>query len=383
MPDQRLREFHERLKPLPFQLPDPVPEIAHHGSFVAVAPEPGEALFEQVSLEQLPVHREEPVHSAQVHPPRKQQPALSPDQFSHPGALAEEFGPAHFVDRPIGVLHDMELVVHDPAVGRPLLNTQPERFPHVDAGSGNPHPLPRAELGPKELIQRLFLSLPPEPYRLDGFQVANHGHELLLLSEEDLVHAHLRQRRFLPRRRPSFQIPEIDGPSGARRQAELTGHLARRGTFTGQPDGVLEALAERRFARQLGHFLNLDPAVRTADPVNLHHNRRAKLHAGKVTDLSLTGVVGVFQLPPATRANQLPVTTLTTYPKLQRLCLLVDFMPVDPIPRPSQQLRQFTVSLTAESTRFSSPSEIQLASTPSYSCAEPNFGRQPKAGESH
>jgi hypothetical protein len=46
-------------------------------------------------------------------------------------------------------------------------------------------------------------------------------------------------------------------------------------------------------------------------------------------------------------------------------------MPVDPIPRPSQQLRQFTVSLTAESTRFSSPSEIQLVSTPSYSCAEP------------
>jgi RES domain len=48
-------------------------------------------------------------------------------------------------------------------------------------------------------------------------------------------------------------------------------------------------------------------------------------------------------------------------------------MPVIPVTRPSQQLRQFTVSQTAESTRSRFFSNDQLASTPSDSCSEPLF----------
>jgi DNA polymerase/3'-5' exonuclease PolX len=49
------------------------------------------------------------------------------------GTLAEKLCPPHFVDGLVGVLHDVELVIHDATAGSPLLNAQPERFPHVHA----------------------------------------------------------------------------------------------------------------------------------------------------------------------------------------------------------------------------------------------------------
>src|ERR1700746_3020500 len=47
--------------------------------------------------------------------------------------LAEEFGAPHFIDRLVGVLHDVKLVVDDAGLGKPVLNTVGERWPHVHA----------------------------------------------------------------------------------------------------------------------------------------------------------------------------------------------------------------------------------------------------------
>jgi hypothetical protein len=58
------------------------------------------------------------------------------------------------------MLHDVELVVDDAAVGRPLLDAEAVRFPHVDAGSFDPTPLTSAELGGEEVIPGFFLALP-------------------------------------------------------------------------------------------------------------------------------------------------------------------------------------------------------------------------------
>jgi hypothetical protein len=80
----------------------------------------------------------------------------------------------------VGVLHDVELVVDDAAAGSPLLDTPPERFPHIHARRRDAHALARAQLGLKEFIQRFFFSFPAEPYRLAAFQVAHHRDELLL-----------------------------------------------------------------------------------------------------------------------------------------------------------------------------------------------------------
>jgi hypothetical protein len=56
--------------------------------------------------------------------------------------LTEELRLPHFVYGIVGMLDDVELVVHDLALWRPLLNAQPERFPHVHARRLNPLALP-------------------------------------------------------------------------------------------------------------------------------------------------------------------------------------------------------------------------------------------------
>src|SRR5256885_7630890 len=55
------------------------------------------------------------------------------DDIAHLSPFAEELCPPHFVHRIVGVLDDVELVVYDAAPRSPLLNTQPERLPHVHA----------------------------------------------------------------------------------------------------------------------------------------------------------------------------------------------------------------------------------------------------------
>jgi len=50
---------------------------------------------------------------------------------------------------------------------------------------------------------------------------------------------------------------------------EPSSHLSRRCAFTRLSDGVLEALAERRLARQQRHLLHPHAAVRALHPINL------------------------------------------------------------------------------------------------------------------
>src|ERR1035441_4836547 len=179
-----------------------------------------------------------------------QQPLLSFDEPPLLGPLSEELRLPYFIDRVIGMLHDMELVVDDLALRRPLLDAQPERLPHVYTHRRNAFPLPADQLGAEILIQRLLLPLFAKPQRLAGFQIAHHGQELVFLAPIDLIDTHLPQRRLPPLGIPSLQVPQIDGSDRALRQPHSSRYLARRRTLTRLADGVLKTLAEGRLARQ-------------------------------------------------------------------------------------------------------------------------------------
>src|SRR6516165_1164257 len=102
----------------------------------------------------------------QILPSAQQQPPLPPDEPPLLWSLPEELRLSHLIDRIIGVLQDMELVVHDLALRHPLFNAFAEWLPHVHTRRLNSFPLPAVQLGTEELVQRLLLSLPAEPQRL-------------------------------------------------------------------------------------------------------------------------------------------------------------------------------------------------------------------------
>src|SRR6266700_1924742 len=58
----------------------------------------------------------------------------------------------------------------------------------------------------------------------------------------DLIHSHLPQCRFPPRRRPALQISQIHGSYRALRQRESPGHLPRRCAFARLPHHLFESL---------------------------------------------------------------------------------------------------------------------------------------------
>src|SRR6266705_3255595 len=58
-------------------------------------------------------------------------------------------------------------------------------------------------------------------------------------------------------------------------------------------------------------------------------------------------------------------------PQLQCLGLLMDLVPVHPIPRPSQQFGEFVISQTPESTEIVQATKLAPACGSSDSCAEP------------
>src|SRR5664280_511334 len=106
---------------------------------------------------------------------------------SHLPPLAEELCPPHLVHRIVGVLDDVELVVYDAARRSPLLNTEPERLPHVHAGGLDAFALPASELGPEILVQRFLLPLLPNPERLAGFQITHYRQKFIVFAPVDLV----------------------------------------------------------------------------------------------------------------------------------------------------------------------------------------------------
>jgi hypothetical protein len=134
----------------------------------------------------------------------------------------------------------------------------------------------------------------------------------------------------------------------------MPSHLSRCGTFAGLPDRIFEPFAERRLAWQLRDLLHLDAAIGAAHSIHLDDYRRAELHARQIADFPLAHVMRVLQLTAATRANQLPISSLAPYPQFERLGPFIDLMPIDPVPWPTEQFRQFVVSQTAECTGIAS-----------------------------
>jgi len=101
---QRLGQFLERDQPLQLPLIHPLLQVIEHGAFVAMVPQSFQALLEQIGLEDSAVQLEQPVQFAawrvgHILPSTQQQPFLTLDHLALLIALAEEFGPPHFVDR--------------------------------------------------------------------------------------------------------------------------------------------------------------------------------------------------------------------------------------------------------------------------------------------
>ena len=224
----------------PAQLVDPFLQITQHGSFVAVIPQAREALLQQVGFENAPVQSEQgvqltPLAAVQVEPTAQKQPALPPYQIPRSSSFAEELCPPHFVHRLAGMLQNVKLVVHDPALRYPLLQALPKRFPHVHTRRSNRTSLKRTQMFLEELVQRLFLPLSAEPQWFPRLQIAHHRQKLLLLPQIDLIHSHLAQRRLSSPLRPATQIAHIDGSHRAAGQAKLSCHSSHRRALTGQP----------------------------------------------------------------------------------------------------------------------------------------------------
>src|SRR5262249_16103090 len=115
----------------------------------------------------------------------------------------------------------------------------------------------------------------------------------------------------------------------------------------------LKALTKGRLARQQRHFLRLDPAFRTAHPVELDHHRSAVFRPREIPHLPFVDLSNLLDPPPTPRALQLAVPTLATYPQAQCLCGFVDPAAIDPVPRPSQNLGPFALAHPAERTEKS------------------------------
>src|SRR5580658_3180262 len=80
-----------------------------------------EALLKKVGFENPPVQSKQgvqltPLAAIQMEPTGHKQPALPPYQIPCCSSSAEELGPPHFVHRSAGMLQNVKLVVHDPAL---------------------------------------------------------------------------------------------------------------------------------------------------------------------------------------------------------------------------------------------------------------------------
>src|SRR5258707_5707918 len=284
----------------------------------------------------------------QMHPTRQQQPSLAFDQFSRRTTLAEELLTTDFIDGRSGVLHDVELVVHDAALRQPLLDALPKWVPHVHTGRSHSAALKGTQLRLEELVERLLPAFRPEPYRLAAVQVAHHGDELLLLAKKDLVDPHLPKCWFAPRLSPTCQITLIDGPHRARRKAKLPRHSAGRRTLAGLPDRILEALAERCLRGQQGHLLRFHSAVRAAHTVQLHHHCGQIFKARQIAHFPLIAGYYLCCRLPAARTDQQLIGTPSSHPQLQPLALFINLMPVYLVARPAQYPRPIVVSHRSE-----------------------------------
>src|SRR5260370_39790458 len=135
------------------------------------APHPPQFFLKRVVLKDPPVQSEQPVQFSavrvcQILPATQQQPFLPFDESPLLGPLPEELRPPHLIDGIVGVLQHVKLVVYDLALGRPLLNAQPEWLPHVHTHRLAPFPLAADRLATKEIAQGLLLPFLTAPHPL-------------------------------------------------------------------------------------------------------------------------------------------------------------------------------------------------------------------------
>src|ERR1700733_5284006 len=277
----------------------------------------------------------------QVLPAAQQQPLFPFDDIAHLPPFAEELCPPHFVHRVVGVLDDVELVVYDAALRSPLLNTDPERLPHVHTGRLDALALPSAELGSEVFVQRPLLPLLAKPERLASFQITHYRQKLILLPPVDFVHSHLFQRWLATPLVPSFQVAQIDCAHRSLRQVKMPRHLTGGGTLAGFPHDLLESLAERRLGRQLLDLFHADPAVGASQAMHFHHHSRPVYAPWQVSNLPLPHIVNTMQAATAATTFKPPVNGLAPHPQLQGLPLFVQCVPIYPVPRPRQNRRPF------------------------------------------
>jgi hypothetical protein len=187
----------------------------------------------------------------------------------------------------------------------------------------------------KKPVQGFLLPFPTEPHRFSGLQITHPGEKLLALTQIDFIHPHLPQSRLPPSRRPALEIAHIEGPHRPLRQMERTRHPPYRCTLTSLPHRFCEPFAEGSLAGQQFHLFCLHPTTRTIHSVQLDHHRYRILAPGQIAHLSLIDLADVLHALPTSPTSQLLVAGFPSYPQLQRLGLLVDFMFVDPIAGPS------------------------------------------------
>jgi len=158
MAREQRAQLAEGGQPLPPQGLQPAGQEAPGRAGVAVAPELGQLLLEEVRLGQAPVEGEEvpeglAIRPVEIGPTAQEQPPLAADQPAGRSPLPEELRPARLVQRLTGVAEDMELVVDDPRVGEVgpgdsggRAPTCPRR-PPTPLGAG-PAAAPRRRTGP-------------------------------------------------------------------------------------------------------------------------------------------------------------------------------------------------------------------------------------------
>jgi hypothetical protein len=97
-----------------------------------------------------------------------------------------------------------------------------------DSAEARVHALITRILGLVQECRTILPELEPDPERLPGLQVTDHGQELDRLAQEDLIGAHIAQRRAGAPSRPALQHPLVHASDRLRRQAALRGDALHR-----------------------------------------------------------------------------------------------------------------------------------------------------------
>src|SRR5580658_2071584 len=126
----------------------------------------------------------------------------------------------------------------------------------------------------------------------------------------------------------------------------MPGYLPHRRTLTSLSHRFLEAFAVWRLTGQLRYLLGPETAPRALQPVRFHYHRRHVFKAREIAHFPFAGFLNPAcrHMLSASRTNQLQARFLAPHPQLQLLGLLVNFLSINSISRPSQNARPVVFS---------------------------------------